>query len=284
MRNHNFIRIVIIGVVLVLFEQFSGLNSVYGLSLMGPPRSLLQPEENSFGIELGYSEMDLDSFGDVTETVAGLSTPDFSKYKIEKLKSIMPLVRFDTNIFENWDLFLRVGASDASGDLNEEQAGGASGHKFNDFDGNLGFSWGVGTRTTFYQQDNTTWGAIFQADWINPGDSDITDKTDAGFSGSAEISYWEVQVAIGPTVEFDNVRVYGGPFLHFVNGDLDISGTTTSTIPDTSTKVSHDIKEKSQLGGFLGAQWNLGNNNTLVTEAQFTGDAWGIGIGTTWKF
>ena len=256
---------------------------------MGPPRSILQPEESAFAIELGYSEMDLESFGDITESVSilGVTTTssDYSKYKVEKLKSIMPSVRLDTNIAEDWDLFIRLGLSDASSDITEEQAGGTTGRQYNDFDGGFGFSLGLGTRATLYQQDNTSWGAIFQANWMNPGDSDITDESDTAFSGNAELSYWDVQLAFGPTVEFDNVRVYGGPFIHFVNGDLDITGTTTTTTTnDTSIEVSHDLREESSLGGFVGAQWNLGNNNTLITEVDFSADAWGIGIGAAWKF
>ena len=286
MKNNSFIHKIFFVTILIISQQLSG--SAFGLSLIGPPRSLLKPEQSAFAFEFGYSQMDLESFGDVTETTLGLAVPDYSKYQIEKLKTIRPAIRLDTNVFENWDLFLRFGVADASCDLNEEQAGGTKGWQFDDFDGNFGFSWGIGTRTTFYQQDNTSWGTTIQLNWINPGDSDITGtnpNTGNTFSGTAEIDYWEAQLAIGPTIEYDSVRVYGGPFLHFVNGDLDISGSTTTPIPvGTSMDTSHDIKEKSELGGFLGTQIYLGNNSTLFTEVEFTGDAWGIGIGTAWKF
>ncbi len=280
MKKQTFIHKLIFIAVLALIQELLGVNTVFGLSLIGPPRSILQPEENAFAFELGYSEMDLESFGEVTG-------PDFCKYKIEKLKSISPSVRLDTNVAENWDIFLRLGLTDAAGDISEEQAGGIDGWEYNDFEGGYGLSWGIGTRATFFKQENTTWGATFQANWINPGDSDITGSnvnTGVAFSGNAEINYWEIQIAIGPTVEFENIRVYGGPFLHFVNGDLELTGTAATVPLATNMELSNDIREESQLGGFLGAQWNLGNNNTLVTEVQFTGDAWGVGIGAAWKF
>ena len=288
MKNYRFIHIVVVGVFLVLLEQLSGLNTVSALSLNGPPRSILQPEQNSFAVELGYSQMDLESYGEVKQTFNSIPLdPQYGKYNIDKIKSITPSVRFDTNITENWDIFLRLGATDASSDISEENAGGYSSAQLKDFDGDFGFSYGIGTRTTFYEQDNTTWGATFQANWINPGESDITDSTDINFSGTAELKYWEIQIAVGPTVNFDNyVRVYGGPFLQFIKGSLDINGSTidiNTSLPMT-LNAETDIREKTQLGGFIGAQWNLGNNSTLITEAQFTGDAVGAGISMAWKF
>jgi hypothetical protein len=49
-------------------------------------------------------------------------------------------------------------------------------------------------------------------------------------------------------------------------------------------KADHDIREESQLGGYAGAQWYLDENSSLYTEIQFTDDAWGAGVGITWKF
>ncbi len=289
MKKHSFINIVLVAAFLAGFEQFPGNNAVFGLSVMGPPRSLLKQGQSSAGFEAGYSEMNLQSFGERTETHLSPYSSDTSyrKYKLENLKSAMLSARFDTNIFENWDMFVRVGTTYGKGEINEIQAGGASGSQFDCNDGNFGFSWGAGTRTTFYKKDNITWGGIFQINWVYPGKSDITDDSDTNFSGEAEIKYWEAQLAIGPTIEIDFVRIYGGPFLHFVKGDLDISGNTLDTSPpylSMTIDSTHQIREESQLGGFLGAQWRIGNINTIVTEVQLTKDAWGIGVGTAWKF
>jgi hypothetical protein len=286
MKKLSFIFIVLFFIV---FGQFTGSNSAFGLSLMGPPRSILQEGQNSFSLELQYNEMDLQTFGDVTESYISISNPttSYTEYKLDKIKTTMPSVRIDTSLFENWDVFLRVGAADASDEINEEMPDGSLGHQYQDFDGKFGFSYGIGTRTTFFSENNTSWGGIFEINWINPGSSEITDKSDTNFTGEAEIDYWEFQLAIGPTIELNSVRIYGGPFMDFINGDLDMTGTTLDTeapfLP-MEVKSSQEIREKSQFGGYLGAQWRLGENNTLVTEAQITGDAWGIGIGTTWKF
>jgi hypothetical protein len=288
MKKHSLISVTLAGLFLFGLAQLAGNSSAFGLTLIGPPRSLLQEGENAIGLEYGYSEMDLQTFGDITEVTepGPVVIPDYTEYKIKKLRSNMISVRLDTNIFEDWDLFVRLGATDGTDNIKEVLADGTVGHEYSDFDGDFGFSWGVGTRTTFYEQDNVTWGGTFQVNWANPGKSDITDESDPSFSGEAEIKYWEFQLAIGPTIEYENVmRIYGGPFLDFVKGDFDLCGSTVSLplLSDTFS-ASHEIREESQVGGFLGVQWNLGNNNTLITETQLTDDAWGIGVSATWKF
>ncbi len=276
-------------ITLIFFISIMITPTVFGLTLFGPPRSIMQEGQSAFTLEYFRNEMDLQADGSVTETtlVPAWSQYSSNEYKIESLQTDMFTARFDSGIWENWDVFLRLGASGAKGDITEKTASGANGDKYKDFDGSLGFAWGFGTRATFYEEDVTTWGGLFQVTWANPDGSSIIDKNDTNFSGDAEIKYWEVQIAIGPTVELDNIRLYGGPFLHFVNGDLDLNGSSKITIPptlDTVIEAKHDIEEESQLGGFAGAQWYLGNNTSMYTELQFTGDAWGIGLGTTWKF
>jgi len=276
-------------IALIFFISIMITPTVFGLTLFGPPRSIMQEGQSAFTLEYFRNEMDLQADGSVTETtlVPAWSQYSSNEYKIENLQTDMFTARFDSGIWENWDVFLRLGASGAKGDITEKTASGINGDKYKDFDGSLGFAWGFGTRATFYEEDVTTWGGLFQVTWANPDGSSIIDKNDTNFSGDAEIKYWEVQIAIGPTVELDNIRLYGGPFLHFVNGDLDLNGSSKITIPptlDTVIEAKHDIEEESQLGGFAGAQWYLGNNTSMYTELQFTGDAWGIGLGTTWKF
>lgn len=266
---------------------------VLAIAPMGPPRAILEEGQWAVGLEYGHSEMDLESFGSVTETqlLAGsvlTTASSYAKYKIENLASNMYFARLGVGAWENWDVFVRVGASDAQDEISEVLASGAPGtDQYKDFDAGTGFAWGFSTRATFYEQGDTTWGGLLQITWANPDSSSITNENDSTFSGDVEISYWEVQVAIGPTVEFDNFRIYGGPFLHFLKGDLDLNGRIDDPpgVPDLIVvDTSHDIREKSQIGGYAGAQFYTGQNSSLFTEFQFTDDAWGIGVGTIWKF
>ena len=275
-------------IALIFFISTIIAPAVFGLAPIGPPRSTMQEGQSAFSIEYFNSEMDLQADGSVTETtlVPLWSQYSSNEYKIENLQTDMFMARFDSGIWDNWDVFLRLGVSGTEGDITEDTASGAGGDKYNGFDGS-GFAWGFGSRVTFYEEDDVTWGGLFQVTWANPDAGSIIDENDNNFSGNAEIKYWEVQLAVGPTWELDNIRLYGGPFLHFVNGDLDINGSSEITIPptlETVIEAKHDIEEESQLGGFAGAQWYLGNNTSMYTELQFTSDAWGIGLGTTWKF
>lgn len=296
MKKHNLIIKTLSIVFLVALEQLLvSSGNAYGLELIGPPRSILQEGQSAIGIEAGFSQMDIEASGDVTEVIT--STPGwngelFTKYKIKNLESTKFSVRFDTNIIENWDLFVRLGAANASDDITEEREGvsidGRTSREYNGFDGSYGFSWGVGTRATFYRINNITLGGTLQVNWTNPDQSDVTDMNDTNFSGKAEIKYWEVQLAVGPAIEFDFVRIYGGPFLNYIDGDIEISGdsqTTTLMLPQPLKESSSlEIDNNTQFGGFLGAQWNLGNNITLITEGQAANDGWNIGISSSWKF
>jgi len=266
---------------------------VVAIAPMGPPRATLQEGQWAFGLEYGHSEMDLQSFGSVKETQFSggsvlTTASSFAKYKIEDLTSSMYLARLGVGTWENWDLFVRFGATDAQDEISEVLANGAPGtDQYRDYDGGHGFAWGLTTKATFYEEGDTTWGGLLQITWANPDGSSVTNQNDSTFSGDVEMDYWEVQVAIGPTVEFDNFRVYGGPFLHFLNGDLNLNGQIDDPpgVPDLIVvDTSHEIREESQLGGYAGAQWYLGDNSTLFTELQFTDDAWGVGVGTIFKF
>jgi len=82
----------------------------------------------------------------------------------------------------------------------------------------------------------------------------------------------------------DNLSVYGGPFLHLVDGDLDISGKMVDEGSEILMKTSGDIEEESQFGGYVGASWDVRKDISCYLEGQFTGDAWGIGLGAVRRF
>ena len=262
-------------------------SAVLALSPMGPPKALLGQDRWEIGIEYGHQTMDLEAVAKVTDIYPEFD--DFTvvrkdKHNINDLKSNIIMGRAGYGINDNWDAFVRLGMSDAKCDIEHIFPDNATPDKYKGFDGSFGFGWGFGTRATFWQDDELSWGGLFQITWLEPDASSISLSGDTEFTGEAEINIREVQIAVGPTwrVE-DNIRIYGGPFLHFVNGDLDISGRT-----DLGTEIlmeaTGDIEEESQFGGYVGAHLDVDQNTSCFIECQLTGDAWGIGIGAARRF
>ena len=265
-------------------------SAVLALSPMGPPKASLGQDQWAIGIEYANETMDLEASGTDKQItyVPGLdpypATPRRGKYNIKDLKSNIVLGRVSYGISDNWDAFLRLGVADAECDIDQTYPDGAL-HQYSGFDGSFGFAWGLGTKVTIWEDNDISWGGLLQMTWVKPGDSDISLSGDSNYSGNAEIEFCEVQIAIGPTWRMeDNLSIYGGPFLHFVNGDLDFSGRTVelgSTIDMVSTG---DIEEKSEFGGYVGASWDANERTSYFIECQLTGDAWGIGIGAARRF
>jgi len=275
-------RTAVLVVALVVISTFSSV--ALALPPMGPPRATAGQEQWTIGAEYGRGEMDLETSGDVGSVTLGTPVNSRTKYDIEGLESNMVFGNVCYGIHDNWDVFVRLGAADGEGVIDEDPPSG-TGTTYTGMDGSLGFAWGIGTKATFWQDGDVTWGGLFQATWLDPDGSDVDLKGDPAYSGDADLDFWEVQIAAGPTVEYDNFRVYGGPFLHFVGGDLDISGQTVSAGPITTTMTaSQDIDEQSIFGGYVGAQWLLAENTTCSIELQATGDAWAIGVGAIWTF
>ena len=267
-------------------------NSAFALSPMGPPKARLEPRQWSFGLDYEHSEMDLETVSNPRiETQDGVVVTDTdpvkSKYEIDGLTSNMVYANIGYGLSGSWDLYVQAGLSDAQADITEVQAGGVTGDKYKNFDSSYGLAWGVGTRATFAKDGDITWGGLLQVSWAKPDSSGLTCVGDPNFEGDAEIEYWEIQLAVGPTFESEYYRIYGGPFLHFVYGSIDLKGTATYPEPDPAVitvNSSNNINNNVNIGGFIGTQLYLAENSSLYAECQFTSDAFGIGVGIAWKF
>ncbi|UCF15731.1 MAG: hypothetical protein JSW59_20240 [Phycisphaerales bacterium] len=272
-------RIAMLAGVLTVVSMCSSV--VLALPPMGPPKAMVGTDEWVVGVGFSHSNMDLETWGDVrNDPDVGPTIDDYTSFEIDGLESNMVLGCLSYGVHDNWDAFVCLGASDAADDIIEDPASG-SGDRYTGLDGSLGFAWGFGTRVTFWDDGDVTWGGLFQTTWSDPDESDIRLQGDSTFTGDADLDFWQVQVAIGPTVEIDNVSVYGGPFLHFVGGDLDIDGRSTASA--TNVTISQEIREQSHIGGYVGAQWFVNDNTCAHVEVQFTGDAWAAGVGAVWR-
>jgi len=281
-------RIALLAAALIVMGSGSVL---FALPPMGPPRALVGQDQWAVGVGFSHSRMDLEGSGTAREDPdgGGWLPPSYAEHRIEDLTSNMVLARVSYGAFDSVDVFACLGLSDAQDDMTEELATGADGNRYRELDCGHGFAYGFGARATFWQEDDIAWGGLVQALWQNPSDGDIDlvpkDGDPARMSGDAELDLLEIQVAVGPTVQANGFSVYGGPFLHFVSGDLDVSvAGTDSFLAVNRVELSQDVDQESELGFFVGAQGDANQDITWYAEFQITGDAWGIGVGGVRKF
>lgn len=225
-------------------------SSALALTPLGPPKAGLKREQHSLGFVFASSEMDLKVSGlGVSETM-----PD--------TESTTYLARLGYGLSDGCELYTLLGFSDLSSE---------------GFNGDSQFAWGIGTKFTFAQNDSVTWGGLFQLCSISSEGSFITDVPGYGvLDFDVEAQLFDIQIAVGPTYTQEAFSIYGGPFLHFVDGDMDLSALgVTGTF---------DIEQKSEFGGYVGAQFDLAESSSLFIEYQMTGDASAIAGGLVWRF
>ena len=218
----------------------------FGLSMMGPPKAGLDQGQYRIGLDYSHSEMDLEfsASGIPSETL--------------EVETDMLFANLGYGLAETWEGFVRLGI--ASIEIDE-------------FDGGGEFAYGFGTKATFTEQDAVSWGGLFQINWFE-GDDSINGI-------DVDIDVYEIQIAIGPTYEAENIRIYGGPFLHLVDGD----GKIEAVLPFFGLiSEDFDVEQKSEFGGYVGTQIDITENSNVNVEFQFTGDAWAIGAGIGWRY
>jgi hypothetical protein len=201
----------------------------------------------------------------------------FASTTVESIKSNKLYANFASGLQDYGEVFLRVGAMDASS---------GTGDNWSDFvgDSDYEFAIGAGAKFNFGQsQDGAhTWSLVAQTSYAT---LDLDIKTspilDSIATLGAEVDIWEVQIALGYTRQFgDRLWVYCGPFLHYVSGDADIKGS----IDGVATKASTDLEQESNVGGYIGAEWSRTDDFGFCVEWQFTGGGYALGCGLIWRF
>jgi hypothetical protein len=262
-------------------------------SPMGPPRALVGHHRWVVDFEYAHQKMDLGTCGQcrgyyrvLPEEPLELIDPYYAEFKIKDLKSDMFFGSVGYGVRENVDVFVRLGAVDAKDDVGPVAVPGCPGCEQDfAFDGSHGFAWGFGTKATFCQKGNLAWGGLLQITWANPDQSDMSgtvpEPAGGTVSGEMKLDWREIQIAIGPTWQVrDGLCIYGGPFWLFIRGDLDIESSWFPGATEAGRLIcSHDVTEESEFGGYCGALWDVVRNTSLYAEYQFTGDAWGVGLG-----
>ena len=281
-------RLLLLGVVLVVVGLCS--SAVLALDPMGPPTAGLKQEQFKVGVDYSHSKMDLElSEGTWIEYIDGVfwDAGEAESFTLKNFKTNKVYTNLGYGLAENCEGFLRVGGTGARFGDSIWQAG-------EEFDGSTDFAVGGGIKATFFEEGDLKLGGLFQVNWAEFNGQlkpDNWPTIDYQAADCVEIQLAEIQIAVGATYDLaDNFSVYGGPFFHFVDGDLD-DDYTSPEVDDLgnatgfiTSSYSWAVDEDSVFGGYLGAQLELSENCSFNIEYQRTAAADALGASLTWRF
>ena len=260
---------------IVVVGMFSA--AAFAIAPMGPPMAPLP--QGQYAAVGGYalSDMNLEISGPLPTGVTG------GEAMVSDIQTNMYYGGIVYGVADGWNLYGVAGVADA-----EFPGDDAS----RDFDGDEGFAFAIGCKKTIFTDPDsgTIWGTVFQfseARRINDTSRPLSGATNTWGNGNislggsgqtdAELELYEIQLAVGPTIPLcEGVCLYGGPFLHFVEGDLEVKNSASGR------RYEYDLEQHLELGGYVGLQAELGDPNVqLGAECLWTGEAWGVGVGVT---
>jgi hypothetical protein len=213
-------------------------SPAWALTYMGSPASDVKQGQLFFGFDYSNSEIDFEFRSNGVRRI--LDDVDIDLY----------MGRAGLGVFDGLEVFGRFGVSEIE-ELGNETA------------------WGLGTRATFAEKGNVSWGALFQLMSLHADETGNLGR----YTLNGDFDVYEYQFAIGPTFDNGDSSVYFGPFFHFIDGDADLA-----------SYGSVDIEQESEVGLYIGVLWELGDNTTLNIEFQGTDDAKMGGISLVHKF
>jgi hypothetical protein len=249
-------RVTVILVVLLVCR------SACGQTLVGPATAIL--DGNRFGLSLEYGQADTDLTFDVGRNDVTENFDWLASYAV-----------FSVAALERWDFYLRLGATQA------ETTG---------FDGDMEFSWGMGTRATVLTWHDFTWGILAQFTSLfsryDTVDEFLVDDVPTLLDAKEDLRVTEYLFATGPTWQHDPLSLYGGLLVRYATGEFKVDADPVY--------VQSDIDAEWDVGGYVGGLLTVYRPKTLhtygivrgdlVAEGHFTGDSTGFSIGLLLPF
>jgi hypothetical protein len=198
-------------------------------------------------------------------------------------------------IFNGWEGYLRVGG----GDIN--------GTDFNPFftsDKNFSDSFNafttVGINGTFYQDKMFAIGPFGQFTYyLQDYEKTSSASSPGNIAGIANASgpmsetvtikdYYTIRAGFAGAVKLANFTVYGGPFWNYARAKLSYNATFTGAAAGVGTgtiNLSADttLKNKDDLGGFLGVKVPITKIVSIAAEGQYT-SVWAAGVRIIFSF
>jgi len=248
--------------------------AAFAIAPMGPPMAPLPQGQFAVAAGYAYSDMNLEVSGPLT----GL--PQHSTAVLYDVQSNVYYGAVVYGIADDWNIFGAAGTADAEfpGDNTTPN-----------FEGGSDFAFAIGCKRTLAkdEESGTVWGTVFQ--YFRGSSDDVVTTVSGGGTtwgngaislpsdsrAEAEVKWYELQLAAGPTIPVcDGVCLYGGPFLHLLEGDVEVKYA--------STRDEYEAEQNLELGAYIGAQVELGRPDALLgVEFLWTGEVWGVGVGAT---
>ncbi|MCL5278281.1 MAG: hypothetical protein M1376_00035 [Planctomycetes bacterium] len=251
---------------------------------MGSPTAYVGAGNWGVGAEYGYGQMDLEASGTVAEVTGSLDTSWAQHFRMDTLKSNMAFGTIAYGLMDTWDIFARLGATNAKDTIVLSPSSIRAEERQGDFDGSFGLAWGVGTRATLHRSGPWSIGGLVQFTWFRPGDSDFSITPDPwipdeSWTGEAKLHYWQAQASLAAAFQVDTWRLWAGPFVQYTQGDMDFSGATSIAELTGTLNWSSTIGDPWRVGGHFGANWKVSDQFNLWMEGQIASDCWLVGVG-----
>jgi hypothetical protein len=256
-----------------------GGSAAFALDPMGPPTAGLQHGQFKAGVDYSHSIMDLElSNGTWIEYFDGVfwDEGEAVPFTLKNFRTNRAYASLGYGAAENCEAFLRVGGTNARfGDSIWEDG--------ERYDSSTDFAISSGIKATFFEDGNLKLGGLFQASWAQY--DGILDASHLPAPDFVTINLAEIQIAVGATYTLtDHVSIYGGPFLHYVNGDLDDVFSREDGGGLLTSEYYWEVNEGSVFGGYIGARVELAEDCSLNIEYQHTAAADAVGASLMWRF
>jgi len=215
--------------------------SVHAMTYLGPPTTRANAGQWSFGGL--YSESDQD-------------------------------IEFDRSIGFD-DLEQRTAAALISVGLADQRAElygifGAASLDQDGFEANDEFLGGFGARiTTNPVNEDLDWGIAGQFTYLKAEDSAVI----LGVNTPYDLQAIDIQIGFGPCWRPGNFMLYGGPYIHWLEGEI-----------ETAAFGDFDLNVDSWFGAYIGGGIDVAEHIMITAEVQATSDATGFAVAGQFRF
>jgi len=264
---------------LVLFIAALANPNAFALDPMGPSTTEMREGEFEIGIDYSKSTMEIElNNGDWTEWLDNVFTGagEAQTFKIDDFEMSKIYANIGFGIWDNCELFLRLGTVKTEFGDSIWEAG-------ENFDSDTNISFCIGSRATFYEDGDFKMGRLIQVSWANmDGDLKAPQWADAD---PIDLDLMEILITVGPTYKFsDRASIYGGPFLHFIDGDITDHFSETTEDGNLASEYSWDIDESSNFGGYIGINVEIALNTFVNAEYIYSSGADAVGLSINGRF